>query len=190
MEQITLWEKKRDNNKREMVRAARNLFEKQGYHNTSVKALCDEVMISKTTFFNYFGSKDALIKIIFDSAFNDTRELIEEQFGEDGNPFEAIESILMCMVNDVVSYPEMSTTAYELMLRSDQLKSFKEGYENLLHKYVVKAKTQGMLRDGVPPIFATKLIMGSFYFMTFAEDTDDIKEQMMDNITAVLNLLR
>ena len=78
----TLWDKKKHNNKREMIRAARNLFETKGYHNTSVKELCEEVMISKTTFFNYFGSKDQLIRIIFDSAFEDTKATVESDYSK------------------------------------------------------------------------------------------------------------
>lgn len=186
----TLWDKKKHNNKREMIRAARNLFEAKGYHNTSVKELCEEVMISKTTFFNYFGSKDQLIRIIFDSAFEDTKNTVESKFGDEGNPIDAIECVLDCMIGDVAAYPEVSTTAFELMIRSEEMRTFKDGYEKLILKYIKKAKHENMIRDDLSEDVATVMLMGSFYALTFANPETISKAKKQQIIKQVLSIIK
>lgn len=193
--QATLWEIKRDNNKREMIRAARNLFEKKGYHNTSLKELCSEVMISKTTFFNYFGSKDALIKIIFESAFIDTKEDVEKQYPLDAepkayNPIKAIEDILLEMLRDVTAYPVVTSTAYELMLGSNSLKSVKEGYENLIKSYIKRAKSEGCMRDDLTEEVACTILTGTFYSLTFASDIKGQNAKLEETVNAVLSVIK
>jgi AcrR family transcriptional regulator len=63
---------RRERKKRAMraniLATATRLFSEHGYHETTVGQIADELDISSATFFNYFGSKDAIIKELADDA--------------------------------------------------------------------------------------------------------------------------
>lgn len=182
---LTLWEIKKDNNKKEMIRAARNLFEKKGYHETSLRELCSAVGISKTSFFNYFGSKDELIRIIFNSALNDSREEAETKLGDDANPYEAVLFILNSMLTDAEAYPNVVSVAYEYMLGRDSFSELRDGYRELISFYLAKAAEQGRLRDGISEESALTILEGSFYALTFSKDFDGARRSIKE-ITALV----
>ncbi len=52
--------RKRNRTRRDLQRAAIDLVEANGYPATSVDEICDRAEVSRSTFFRYFGSKDAV----------------------------------------------------------------------------------------------------------------------------------
>ena len=54
--------RKRHRTRRTLQRAAIDLVERNGYQATSVDAICDTAEVSRSTFFRYFGSKDAVFQ--------------------------------------------------------------------------------------------------------------------------------
>jgi AcrR family transcriptional regulator len=52
--------RKRNRTRRDLQRAAIDLVETNGYPATSVDEICDRAEVSRSTFFRYFGSKDAV----------------------------------------------------------------------------------------------------------------------------------
>jgi len=72
--------RKRNRIRRDLQRAAITLVEGKGYQATSVDDICDEAEVSRSTFFRYFGNKEA----VFQSDFleEDVRELLGAADGE------------------------------------------------------------------------------------------------------------
>jgi AcrR family transcriptional regulator len=54
----------RNNRKAQIIQAALELFANQGYHNTSMQQIATKAKISKGLTYNYFKSKDELVKTI------------------------------------------------------------------------------------------------------------------------------
>jgi AcrR family transcriptional regulator len=73
---------RRERKKRAMraniLATATRLFSEHGYHETTVGQIADELDISSATFFNYFGSKDAIIKELADDAVAELEALLDE----------------------------------------------------------------------------------------------------------------
>lgn len=57
MKELSLTEKKKAMSMDKIVHDSLHYFEENGYYNTSIEMLCEKAMISRTTFFNYFGNK-------------------------------------------------------------------------------------------------------------------------------------
>jgi AcrR family transcriptional regulator len=57
-----LREEKKDQQRREILRAAIRLFRERGYDETRIQDIIERVRISEATFFNYFPTKDALLE--------------------------------------------------------------------------------------------------------------------------------
>ena len=54
--------RKRNRTRRALQRAAIDLVEQNGYQATSVDEICERAEVSRSTFFRYFGSKDAVFQ--------------------------------------------------------------------------------------------------------------------------------
>ncbi len=57
-----LREEKKDQQRRDILRAAIELFRERGYDETRIQDIIERVRISEATFFNYFPTKDALLE--------------------------------------------------------------------------------------------------------------------------------
>lgn len=75
-ERIEPDEKKKAMSMDKIVHDSLHYFEENGYYNTSIEMLCEKAMISRTTFFNYFGNKEKLIKLIMEDGLKDLYEMI------------------------------------------------------------------------------------------------------------------
>ena len=62
-------EKQRQTRVRTIVRAARKLFLKKGYHDTTIRDICRESGLSNGTLYFYFENKDALYAHIYEECF-------------------------------------------------------------------------------------------------------------------------
>jgi AcrR family transcriptional regulator len=54
-------QRKRDHSRDEFVRAALDLFETQGYAETTIQQIADQAVLSTSTFFRYFGAKEEVL---------------------------------------------------------------------------------------------------------------------------------
>jgi AcrR family transcriptional regulator len=59
-ETLPLRERKKRATRNALIAAARKLFMKKGYENTTLEEICDAVQVHVTTFFSYFESKEEL----------------------------------------------------------------------------------------------------------------------------------
>ena len=83
-------ERKKRNQKFTIIRAAQPLFEEKGYDETSVSEIADAADISYATFFNYFPTKDDLLRAIAHVEYEDLAEVVNLRF----SPEDSVETIL------------------------------------------------------------------------------------------------
>jgi AcrR family transcriptional regulator len=57
----SLRERKRDRSRDEFVRAALDLFESKGFAETTIHEIADRAVLSTSTFFRYFGTKEEVL---------------------------------------------------------------------------------------------------------------------------------
>ena len=84
-------ERKKRNQKFTIIRAAQPLFEEKGYDETSVSEIADAADISYATFFNYFPTKDDLLRAIAHVEYEDLAEVVNLRF----SPEDSVETILL-----------------------------------------------------------------------------------------------
>lgn len=57
----SLRERKRDRSRDDFVRAALDLFETNGFAETTIQEIADRAVLSTSTFFRYFGTKEEVL---------------------------------------------------------------------------------------------------------------------------------
>lgn len=92
-----LRERKRISTRRALEDAALELFSQKGFSRTTIDEIASRAEVSRSTFFRYFGSKDAVLFSPDDEAAREFLELIRSRPLEEG-PLVAFESALLLLV--------------------------------------------------------------------------------------------
>lgn len=87
------YEKIRESSRTEILNAALELFGENGFHATSISQIAEKAGISKGLMYNYFKSKDDLLKNIIDNGFQVLSDMMLE-VGQKSEPCEVLEEII------------------------------------------------------------------------------------------------
>lgn len=184
-----LYQRKKENNIEAIVREAKHVFEKKGYHNTSVNELCERVMISKTTFFNYFINKVAILEIIADETVEEVKAEILAKAEIEKDPVKIIFAIYTRMLSDTLGYPGLSATIYEYLLKNTALQGLNDKYKALIMTYIIEAKTNKQINVTIPNEIVYSIINGCFLSVMFSYNDEDKERLLTQLLEATLNFL-
>jgi AcrR family transcriptional regulator len=76
-------EEKKQQQRRDILKAAVGLFRKRGYEATRVQDIIDTVGVSEATFFNYFPSKDALLEAYAIGRIEEYASLLRDEMADE-----------------------------------------------------------------------------------------------------------
>ena len=122
MKKISLPERKKAQKIELIIHDALHYFEKNGYYNTTVEQLCDAAMISTSTFFNYFGTKEKVVELIMEDGLKDFREIIEKSMAEEPDPFDAVSKSMMFLCGQLRKYCNTVSAYFSLTLQNDEFR--------------------------------------------------------------------
>jgi TetR/AcrR family transcriptional regulator, transcriptional repressor for nem operon len=88
-----------DDTREHIVRAADDLFYKQGFQHTSFADIADAVGISRGNFYYHFKSKDEILAAVIDARLAQRRRLLQQWEAEQDTPAARIR----CYVNIVIT---------------------------------------------------------------------------------------
>ncbi len=77
-EKLSKSERKYQNQRSMMIKAAKKLFEKKPYDDVSMEDIADEATVSKQTLYNYFSSKDSIYLGMGIEGFKDAIKILDE----------------------------------------------------------------------------------------------------------------
>ncbi len=97
-----LRERKRQQTRRELIRAAMRLFEERGYEETTVAEIASAAGVSTKTFFNYFASKDEVLFPHLSRRIDAAVALIERR-GPDDQMAEVLVAAMQHMLADALT---------------------------------------------------------------------------------------
>jgi AcrR family transcriptional regulator len=151
-----------DARRREVVAQAAGLFDRAGYHTTSVAELAHAVGLSKPALYHYFSGKDEVLYWIHEE-FIDL--LIEKQRGRDGLP--AGEALLEVM-NDVIGLMETHRGHVRVFFEHHRelasedratIRAKRNAYRGLVEDVIRRGTADGEFRD-VDARLATLAVFG------------------------------
>lgn len=127
----TLAEKKKTRNMEIIMHDALHYFEKNGYDNTTIDQLCEAAMISQSTFFNYFGSKETIIEMVMRDGLNDYYAYFEKLVAEEDEPFNVTKKGLLFMCDATEKYCNITSVFHRLALQKDEFKEIEKEHNEL-----------------------------------------------------------
>ena len=82
----------------QIVKAADQLFYRQGYEHTSFTDIADAVRISRGNFYYHFKSKDEILDAVIDLRLVDTRKMLDQWEIEGKDPADRIRSFIHILI--------------------------------------------------------------------------------------------
>jgi AcrR family transcriptional regulator len=118
-----LRQRKKATTRQALLDAALRLFDEKGFAGTSVDEIAGAADVSRSTFFRYFGSKEAVLFGASDEAGHLFIDLLEARPSEEG-PFDAFEGALvqLAQARAPTSGKEASRLLNDLFLRDPTLR--------------------------------------------------------------------
>jgi len=146
-------EKLRQTRVRTIVRAARKLFLKKGYHDTTIRDICRESGLSNGTLYFYFENKDALYAHIYEECFQHLNDMLAGAVHADMEPLEQIETALKTYLRYFTEHREMwdmlDISYRRLNLPPELIKRFDEQLQQS-YSFVHTAVEQYFEHRGLP----------------------------------------
>lgn len=115
----------------QILRAARRLFLKKGYQQTTIRDICRASRLSNGTVYFYFKNKDAIYACIYEECFQFLIDMLEQSLSADVPPFVQIETGLKTYLQFFIEHREKwemldisyrrLSLAKELIQRFDQM---------------------------------------------------------------------
>ncbi len=152
----------RTRSKDKILMAALDLFAKNGYHNTSVSAIARHAGISKGLIYNYYDSKEELLKGVIEMLMEDSSEFFLAMQKEDPN--EALRGLFILLKNYLIEKRGLYRLAVSLSVQEEVGK-----FEFL--KDIIEEKFQGFLvafeglmtKKGVKNAKGEALLLGALF---------------------------
>ena len=160
---LSLAERKKERKIDYMLSVARHLFQRKGYDNTTVEELCDDAMISRSTFFNYFGSKEQLIFLINERQVQDLNVFVDELLeDESSEPLDIIRQYFNLIINSTINYSEITAVFYQLAMRNSEFSKLLKGYHAIEYKIIKNAVDKDLVKEEWTPELIEKIFHGCY----------------------------
>ena len=186
-----LRERKKRQTRRDIVWAATQLFEKQGYDATSVEQIAEKAEISRGTFFNYFPSKDVLLNAIAEQEVDDLRDVFTRDLSTISSPLKRLERLVELYSRDTLEYRNVTRLTMQSILSApDCLPSAVRSFLNLVGDQLMDARAAGEIDKDVDPEEAVIAFMGihlASVFWSIAQEDSSTSPQ--ERFYSLLDLL-
>lgn len=94
-----------DSKRIEIMEHCAALFDKVGYHKTSMQMLADEVGLGKPTLYHYFPGKTAILYAIHDTHMRALLDGLEHSDGETRDPVALLRSACIHILRQIADHP-------------------------------------------------------------------------------------
>lgn len=164
---ISRRERKKLESKEVILKVARRYFQEKGYDNTSIEDISEGADISKSTFFNYFESKESLLYEIAEDEIKKIEIFIEENLNDNLSAKEKVYMVMELMVEDTAPFLRLTKRVIEaISLISDEKTSPIKKVEAILTDLIYEGQKNGEIKTVYSASDIAAVIAGS-YLMAF-----------------------
>ena len=155
-------ERKKRQTRRRLMEAALRLFREYGYDATTVEKITEAADVAKSTFFNYFETKEAILPALAEWRLQRLEEALAPEQGAPASPVARIKLALRLVAENPLSDPVLAQRLFTAAMRH---KYVHPGHilSNLLAEQVRQAQAAGEIRAGLDPLYLGGMIRALFF---------------------------
>jgi AcrR family transcriptional regulator len=128
-------EKIRSDSTRKILDAAFQLMAKNGYDSTSIAQIAKNAGVSKGLMYNYFESKEDLLKTLISGAFIEGEKIMADIISHDAS--ETLQNLFKWFFSELRERPEYWRLITQLTLQIDKFEFVQEFAKNKMKDYVI-----------------------------------------------------
>lgn len=167
-------ERKKLETKIAILEAARDLFQGQGFDETSIEAIAERADVSRSTFFNYFPTKESLLSEIAAVEMESLEQLVTVKLADVPSAVDKIRHVMRLLIADTVPFLRVTRhVLLETMLHPSDVPSPLVRLDAILANLVKQAQSQGEIRADLAPTHVAQFITGAYLAAFFSWITDD-----------------
>ena len=190
-------EAEREQIRRGLLDAGRELFAQYGLKKTTIADLTDEVGVAPSTFYQFFDSKEALYAAVLEDVGDDiVAPIFEQSFEATDDPEEAIRRFLRLLLDEIETNPLLKQVivegreAYDRGLTDEERAAEREQELASLVPFVEEWHEAGKLRGQDPTVVASVIRAAAFVTLHRDDIGDDLypatRDLLVDSVAAGL----
>ncbi len=163
--EISRRERKKEETRSRIFRAAIHLFREQGFEQTTVDEITERADVAKGTFFNYFPRKDAVLGYLSETRLLDIEENAGRMFEESRPAREKLFDLYATAASAYEEDHELSRyVVLELMGRAfAPSEDIAMRWHELVVRLIRQGQEGGELRRDVDPVRLEAFLTGTYY---------------------------
>lgn len=156
-----------DDLRAQILHAALRLFNRKGFHATSVQDIVEEASCSKGAFYHHFNAKEDLLLVFHETFIHYELEMAEQALQGEGGPLDKLRKIAVQLVDSIARFrPYVGVFIQERRFLSHDgfaiVKAKRDQYEEIVRGLVEEAIRSGQLRPDLDPQLFTLAFFGMY----------------------------
>jgi AcrR family transcriptional regulator len=185
----TLRQRKRDQSRDAFVHAALELFESQGYAETTIEDIAERAVLSPSTFRRYFGTKE---EVLF-AGLSDSLQILQDVLAEElqrGHPWEAVTSAVRTTTGGFLQGdPEYAPRLLKQWMTVPDLRARYVRTADVWEQAIVEAVTTAEGTDPATDTYAAALAVAAIGSFRIAIERFGSHEEVFERFEATLKLM-
>ncbi len=159
---ISRRERKKMETRQRLMEAALRLFQEHGYDATPVEQIAEASDVAKSTFFNYFETKETILPALAEWRLQQLKEALLPERGAPTSPIARIKLTLRLAADDPLADPVLAKRLFTAQRHNPDLNPA-HALTNLLAEQVCQAQEAGEIRADLAPIYLGSIIRALFF---------------------------
>lgn len=143
-----------------IMQAALELFGHDGYHSTSISKIAKEAGVSKGLMYNYFDSKEDLLKRIILEAIETGEHFVDEALDQSSDPYQQLQNLITFSIDMIKTNLPYWKLVTSLAFQGDVLDPIKEVLEEK-HKTAIQMGVTIFTKMGLADPLKEALFFGA-----------------------------
>jgi AcrR family transcriptional regulator len=187
-------ERKKDETRERITRAALGLFSEKGFVATTVDEIAQRADVAKGTFFNYFPRKEAVLAAFADQHLSELRDTAERLIAESGRG--ARTKLIELITSTTAVYqrhPDVWLHTYLEFLKGNvsTLVEIDQRAQGSVRRLIEQGQAAGEIRADVSAERLAYVLRGTFFFTTlswlYCPEMFELKDELRARLNVVLD---
>jgi AcrR family transcriptional regulator len=189
-EKISRRERKKIHSKRVILEAAVKCFGRKGFQETSIAEIMNEADLGIGTFYNYFESKEDILKCLLSGIVDELREALARQTGQQAPAAEMLQHMVLLTAKLL----DANRFVLPLFLSAANRSALPDGgthpgeapaFKTIFARIIEQGQAAGEFRTDIPAGIITEMFHSMFQAASFSS----LELSFVDNVRFKLRLM-